>query len=122
RSPFLSHRAEIWRNTDPDRCGLLHEVFREGYGFEEYAKMAWERPLMFVENAEGKHIPAQGRSLQQIAEGAIPSVPISENNFRSCLSQLFFEARLKTGYLEVRSVDGLAGAERLAAAAFWTGL
>src|SRR5690606_11472700 len=85
-------------------------------------QIAWQRPLMYVENSAGEHIATDGHSLEEIAAGAIPDIPLSEANYRSSLSKLFFEARLKAGYLEIRSVDGLMGSARMAAAALWTGL
>ena len=30
---FASKRVAIWRETDPDRCGLLHFVFEESFGY-----------------------------------------------------------------------------------------
>src|SRR4029078_7319484 len=31
---FQSYRAEMWRDTDPDRTGLLPFAFEQGMGFE----------------------------------------------------------------------------------------
>ena len=31
---FLSYRAHIWTDTDPDRTGMLSFVFEDGFGFE----------------------------------------------------------------------------------------
>jgi glutamate--cysteine ligase len=122
-SPFQSFRSEIWRDTDPARTGIfLHEVFQKDYGFLKYADRVWNLPLMYAENEAGNPVPANGLSLKQISEGALQGVHATETNLRYALAQMFTEARWKTGYLEVRSVDGLGPRYRMAAAAFWTGL
>jgi glutamate--cysteine ligase len=33
---YQSYRAEVWRDTDPDRTGLLPFAFQDGMGFERY--------------------------------------------------------------------------------------
>ena len=121
-SDFLSFRQEIWRNTDPDRCGLLPEAFEEGFNFQKYAEIAQNTPLMFAQNTEGEYVPSLGKSLHEIAEGALPGVEADAANLRNSIQQLFFEARIKPGYIEVRSVDGQCPQERYAATAFWYGL
>ncbi|NDG25546.1 MAG: hypothetical protein EB120_00005, partial [Proteobacteria bacterium] len=121
-SGFLSTRSEIWRNTDPMRTGLLNEAFTMGFDFEAYAKLLWNLPLMFVQNDQHEFVNANLCSLKQIAEGKLPGVSINPINCRSAVQQLFTEARLKPGYVEVRSVDGQLPAYRLASAAFWMGI
>ena len=119
---FLSARAEIWRNTDPARTGLLEEAFEMGFNFDRYSAYLWKMPLMFVQNAQGDYINAQGCSLADIAGGKLPGVEINPTNMRWSIQQCFTEARLKPGYVEVRSVDGQLPQYRLASAAFWMGL
>jgi len=31
-SGWLDFRYQVWRDTDPDRCGLLEPMFRDGWG------------------------------------------------------------------------------------------
>jgi len=119
---YLSMRSEIWRHTDPRRTGLLPEAFRNDFNFESYSKYLWQMPLMFVQSDSGEVVDAQGLSLQQISQGQLPKVSACEANQRSAVQQLFTEARLKPGYVEVRSVDGQLPPYRLAAAAFWMGI
>ena len=35
---YLSSRAHVWTDTDPDRTGMLDFVFEDGFGFETYAR------------------------------------------------------------------------------------
>lgn len=119
---FLSMRAEIWRHTDPARTGLLPEAFEHDFDFNAYSAYLWKMPLMFVQTDDERFISAQGCSLAHIADGKLPGVSIKPINFRTAVQQLFTEARLKPGYVEVRSVDGQLPPYRLASAAFWLGL
>jgi glutamate--cysteine ligase len=45
---FLSFRSEIWRDTDPDRTGMLPWAFEPGMGFERYVDYALDVPLYFL--------------------------------------------------------------------------
>ena len=45
---FLSFRSEIWRDTDPDRSGMLPWAFELGMGFERYVHYALDVPTNSV--------------------------------------------------------------------------
>src|SRR6201985_3752078 len=47
-SGFLSARANVWTDTDPDRSGMLPFVFEEGFGFERYVDWMLDVPMYFV--------------------------------------------------------------------------
>ena len=49
---FLSFRSEIWRDTDPDRTGMLPWAFEAGMGFERYVDYALDVPMYFVKRGE----------------------------------------------------------------------
>ena len=115
-SGLLSTRGGIWTRTDPDRCGLLPKAFEPGFSLGAYAEHIWKLPLMFTQNPTGKYLPADGQSLAEMPG------PVSDQLMQMAIPQLFTEARLKAGYVEVRSVDGLPRRFRDAAIAFWTGL
>lgn len=119
---FLSYRTEIWNHTDTARSGLLPEAFAPGFDLDAYARLVSARPLMFAENEQGDFVPAHGRSLDDIAQGKLPGVTANDANAVHAIRELFTEARLKMGYIEVRSIDGLPHALRFAATAFWTGV
>ena len=121
-SGYLSFRSAIWRETDPDRTGLLHEVFEDGFDFNEYAKLIWNRPLMFAQDEHQHYVATEGLSLKEIAAGKMPGVYTDETNQINAIRELFTEVRLKPGYVELRSIDGLRPKERYAAAAFWMGV
>ena len=45
---WQSWRARIWRDTDPDRTGMLPFAFEDGMGFERYVDYALDVPMYFV--------------------------------------------------------------------------
>jgi glutamate--cysteine ligase len=121
-SGWLSFRSEIWRNTDSERAGLFPEAFQENFSFEKYCELAWKRPLMFVQNSKGVNVESHRRTLQEVALGQLEGCALNAENELFSLNQFFAEARIKPGYVEVRSIDGLRPAERAGAIAFWTGI
>jgi glutamate--cysteine ligase len=121
-SGFVAFRGEVWRHTDPDRGGLMDEAFVEGFDFVTYAERAWHRPLMFAQAPDTHYVAAKGNSLADIAAGKLPGVEVDSRNQTNSVQEIFTEARLKPGYIEVRSIDGLGKRDRYAAAAFWLGL
>src|SRR3978361_2451341 len=54
-SGFVSARANVWTDTDPDRTGMLDFVFQDGFGFETYAQYALQVPMYFVYR-QGRYI------------------------------------------------------------------
>jgi glutamate--cysteine ligase len=122
KTDFLSYRCEIWRRTDPDRTGLLPQVFQEGFNFDRYSEMLWHMPLMFVQDRKNLFHPGQGKSLNDIANGKLPGICVTENNQWNAIREMFAEARIKPGYVEIRSLDGQSPQDRYAASAFWLGL
>src|SRR5438270_100471 len=58
---LLSSRANVWTDTDPDRTGMLDFVFRDGFGFETYARYALDVPMYFVKR-DGRYIDVSGQS------------------------------------------------------------
>ncbi len=122
RSEFLSARGEIWQQTDPDRTGLLSAVFEDSFNFDSYAKLVWECPLMFAQDEQGEYVPANGLSLADISKGKLPGAIVDGNNRMNAIREIFTEARLKPGYVEIRSVDGQRPDMRFASTAFWVGV
>jgi glutamate--cysteine ligase len=51
-SGYLSYRAEIWRDTDQNRTGMLPFAFEEGFGFERYVDWALDVPMYFVKRGD----------------------------------------------------------------------
>lgn len=120
---FLSYRSEMWRDTDPDRTGMLPWVFEDGMGFERYVDYALDVPMYFVYR-DGNYIDVAGASFRDFLDGkldALPGEKPNEADWTDHVSTIFPEVRLKQ-FLEMRGVDGAPWRGICALPAFWVGL
>jgi glutamate--cysteine ligase len=122
-SGFLTARANVWTDTDPDRTGMLGFVFEDGFGFDTYARYALQVPMYFVKR-DGLYIDVAGRSFADFMEGRLPELPGERPTLKDWAdhtSTLFPEVRLKQ-YLEMRGADGGPVSRLCALPALWTGV
>lgn len=120
---FMSWRSEMWRDTDPDRTGMLPWVFEDGMSFERYVDYALDVPMYFVYR-DGNYIDVAGSSFRDFLEGKLEALPgerPDETDWTDHVSTLFPEVRMKQ-FLEMRGVDGGPWRRICALPAFWTGL
>ena len=103
-SGFVSRRLHIWRDTDPDRCGLLPFVFEPDFGYERYVRVGARRPDV-LRRARRRLLPRAGRELP-----GVPRARAARASARRCgdfgrhLTTLFPEVRLKR-VIEMRGAD-----------------
>jgi glutamate--cysteine ligase len=123
-SGYLSYRHEVWRHTDPERCGSLPFVFEDGMGFERYADYALDVPMYFVIR-HGQYIDASGLSFRDFLAGRLAVLPGERpclGDWANHLTTLFPQVRLKR-YLEMRGADAGGSVSRVAAlSALWAGV
>ena len=122
-SGYLSTRAHVWSDTDPDRCGVPAFAFESGMGFEAYTDYALDTPMYFVRRG-GRYIDAAGRSFRDFLAGRLPELPGERptlDDWEGHLTTIFTEVRLKR-YLEMRGADGGPWSMICALPAFWVGL
>src|SRR5262250_503899 len=120
---FVSFRSEIWRDTDPDRSGMLPWAFEQGMGFERWVDYALDVPMYFVKRGD-HYIDVAGQSFRALLVGKLPGLPgerATVSDWANHLSTIFPEVRLKR-YLEMRGADGGPWRRLPAFAAFWVGL
>jgi glutamate--cysteine ligase len=120
---YLSYRAHVWTDTDPDRCGDLPFVFESGFGFERYVDWLLDVPMYFVYR-DGRYIDASGQSFRDFMAGRLPALPgvrATMGDWVDHLTTAFPDVRLKR-YLEMRGADGGPWARICALPALWTGL
>ncbi|MEE4241722.1 MAG: glutamate--cysteine ligase [Desulfopila sp.] len=120
---WLSYRSAVWRDTDPDRSGMLPFVFEPGMGFERYAEYALDVPMYFV-HRDNRYIDAAGHSFRDFLAGKLSALPGERPtvaDWEDHLTTLFPEVRLKR-YLEMRGADAGTGDTLCAMPAFWVGL
>ncbi len=117
---FMTYRAWAWRDTDPDRCGLLPFVFKDGAGFRDYLEYALDVPMFFVVRGE-EYRPANGMTFRKFIRKGFDGERPTRDDWELHLSTLFPEVRLKT-YIEVRGTDSGEPASCLALAALLKGI
>jgi len=120
---LLSNRAEIWRDTDNQRSGLIPFVFDEGFGFEAYVDWALDVPMYFVKRGSTYHDVA-GQSFRDLLEGRLPGLPgerATLSDWNNHLTTLFPDVRLKK-YIEMRGADAGPWRTLTALPALWVGL
>jgi glutamate--cysteine ligase len=122
-SGFVSSRANVWTDTDPDRTGMLDFVFQDGFSFETYARYALQVPMYFVKR-EGRYIDVAGRSFADFMEGKLPELPGQRPTIKDWADHtttIFPEVRLKK-YLEMRGADSGPWSRLCALPALWMGV
>jgi glutamate--cysteine ligase len=120
---FLSFRSEIWRDTDPDRSGMLPWAFEPGMGFDRYVDYALSVPMYFVKRGD-RYIDVAGQSFRDLMEGRLPGLPgerATISDWANHISTIFPEVRLKR-YLEMRGADGGPWRRLPALPAYWAGI
>ncbi|MBV8547897.1 MAG: glutamate--cysteine ligase [Alphaproteobacteria bacterium] len=120
---YLSKRANVWTETDPDRTGMPAMVFQKGFGFEAYTRYALGVPMYFVKRGH-TYIDVSGASFADFMEGKLDILPGERPTLKDWadhLTTLFPDVRLKT-YLEMRGADGGPQSHIAALAALWVGL
>jgi glutamate--cysteine ligase len=120
---FLTARANVWTDTDPDRTGMLDFVFQDGFGFERYADYALDVPMYFAKR-NGHYVDLSGRSFRKFMDGQLDDLPgelATLKDWNDHLTTLFPEVRLKA-YLEMRGADGGPWSRICALQALWAGV
>jgi glutamate--cysteine ligase len=120
---YLSSRAHIWTDTDPDRTGMLDFVFADGFGFEAYAKYAVNVPMYFAKR-DGRYVDLSGKSFVKFMAGELDEMPgehATLKDWADHTTTIFPEVRLKQ-YLEMRGADAGPWSRLCALPALWTGI
>jgi glutamate--cysteine ligase len=122
-SGFLSSRANVWTDTDPDRTGMLDFVFEDGFGYEAYARYALDVPMYFAKR-NGRYVDLSGRSFRRFMAGELDELPGARPTIKDWADHtttIFPEVRLKQ-YLEMRGADSGPWGALCALPALWTGV
>ncbi len=120
---FLSARANVWTDTDPDRTGIPPVFFEDGFGFERYADWLLDVPMYFAAR-DGRLIDVAGASFRDFMAGKVDDLRghvATIGDFADHVTTVFTEVRLKR-FLEMRGADAGTPAMMLAQSAFWVGL
>lgn len=118
-SGYRSYRQAIWRETDPDRCGLPPVVFDEGFGLEAWLDYVLTVPTIFRHRSRGR-VSSGGVPFGRLLDKEDCAV-LKERDWETHISTIFTDVRSYT-YIEVRSADLLPDRLALSVPAFWTGI
>lgn len=109
-------RTKIWRECDPDRCGIVPGSLDAGFTLRDYAEYLLDTPAILVPcRKEG--VCYTERTFGEVYADA----PMTREQVEHMASMFFTDARLKT-YLEIRPADALPIPCALAYAAVVKGL
>ena len=120
---FLSARANVWTDTDPDRTGIPAIMLDGDFGFERYVEWVLDVPMYFVAR-DGRLIDVAGASFRDYMAGRVPALAgltPTLGDFNDHITTVFPDVRLKT-FLEMRGADAGSPAMMAAQSALWVGL
>ncbi|MAG33647.1 MAG: glutamate--cysteine ligase [Deltaproteobacteria bacterium] len=117
---FVSKRQMIWRDTDPDRCGLIPFVFDPEFGYERYMEWALDVPMFFVIRG-GTYHAGDGVTFRQFMEQGWHELRPTLGDWDTHLTTLFPDVRLKR-IIEVRGADTVSRSLICALPALWKGI
>ncbi len=122
RTGKLSLRGEIWSRTDPDRCGLIEQLFDPDAGLGDFVDYALDVPLYFIQR-NNRYIDLTGNrfTFRNFLEQGWMGERATLEDWSLHLSTLFPEVRLRP-QIEVRSADSLPPRYTASVAAFYKGL
>lgn len=119
-SGWISRRMAIWRDTDPDRCGLLPEAFEADFGYRRYAEWALDVPMFFLVR-DGGYRALDGMPFRRFWQEGAHGERATLADWDRHLTTIFPEVRIKR-VLEVRNADGVPPSLLCAMPALWKGL
>lgn len=119
-SPRASHRLDVWQDVDPDRTGLLVDLWDGPARYERYIEWALDVPMFLVLRAGKLHLNT-GQTFRAFMKDGFDGLVATQQDWETHLNTLFPEARLKRT-LEMRGADGQAQDTLTAVPALWKGL
>ena len=122
-SGYLSSRAIVWTDTDPNRTGVPEIVFTKHFGYEAWLDYVLKVPMYFVYR-DGKYIDVSGKSFLDFMDGKLEGFEgqfPSMKDWEDHITVPFPEVRLQQ-YLEMRGADGGPWNIICALPALWVGL
>lgn len=120
----VSRRALVWTSVDPDRTGLVPQLWAEGARFRDYIEWALDCG-MFMLKRDGKAVDNRGQTFRDflengfVHEGTRHRATMSD--WETHLNTMFPEVRLKRT-IEIRGADSLPKPYFAALPALWTGI
>jgi len=116
----LTYRGRVWLDVDPDRTGLLPNLWKRDARFDDYVEWALDIP-MFLFKRGGRAVANTGQTFRSFWKSGFEGNVATLEDWKTHLNTLFPEVRLKKT-IELRGADVQTGAMACALPALWTGL
>lgn len=116
---YLSYRAKVWDDTDPDRCGFLPFIFEQDFGFERWTDYLLDIPMYFIYR-DGQYTSSNNITFKEFMNGKHSLRP-TLHDWDTHVATAFPDVRLKR-FIEMRGADASCVEHISALAAFWAGL
>jgi glutamate--cysteine ligase len=108
-------RTKIWRNVDPERCGIVPTVFDRDFSFRKYAEYIIEQAAIFeVEDGTAE------KSAKRVYE-VLEQKTEWDDDYLLYLSLVFPDVRLRQ-YIEIRVMDSMKPADMFTTMQYIRGL
>lgn len=117
---FKTERSYIWKFTDPDRCGIIKNLFSPSFGFEDYTNYALDIP-MFLIKRNGQMVDMTHITFKNFMEKGYNGYKATYQDWAYHLSTVFPEVRLLR-YIELRGADSQTPDLYLSIPALWKGI
>ncbi len=121
-SPFggVSYRGSVWLDVDPDRSGLVPQMWSDDAAFATYAEWALDVPMFMFKRA-GVKVVNTGQSFRSFWKSGFQGHHPTQGDWQTHLNTLFPEVRLKKT-IEIRGADAQRRGLACALPALWTGI
>ena len=100
---FATRRGYIWRDVDPDRCGVPERLIAADATIANYFDWALDAGMFFVARGDDL-VDMTGVTFRRFVDDGARGLEATIDDWNLHLTTLFPEARLKS-YLEVRCAD-----------------
>ena len=115
-----SRRIQAWLSVDPDRQGLLPQMWSPRATLQDYVDWALDAP-MFMFSRRGTAIRNTGQTFRSFFHDGYDGHRATMTDWETHLNTLFPEVRIKQT-IEVRGADSVPGRYVPALPALWTGI
>ena len=116
----LSYRGRVWLDVDPDRSGLVPQLWKKDAKFDDYVEWALDVP-MFLFKRDGHPVANTGQTFRSFWHSGFDGHTAALDDWRLHLNTLFPEVRLKKT-IEIRGGDAQTTPLKCALPALWTGI
>ena len=116
----LTYRGRVWLDVDPDRAGLVPQLWKKAARFDDYVEWALDVP-MFLFKRDGHAIANTGQTFRSFLKGGFEGHHATLDDWKLHLNTLFPEVRLKKT-IEIRGGDMQSTDLACALPALWTGV